>query len=68
MPNEGYVNSDFRVLEENIGGVSIETMHYTHDSTIATKIRVYDRRKVKEAYGKTIFEGTVEDLIKRLLI
>ena len=53
--------------ENNLGAIEVDTMHYDHTSILEHTIRIFDNRKEKSAYGKEVFSGTIEDMLKRLI-
>jgi hypothetical protein len=53
--------------EADLGAIRVRTMHYSHTSELTHEITIHDGRTEKFAFGKEIFSGTIEDLIKRLI-
>jgi len=62
----GYYVHTSNVHQKRVGCIEVETFWYDHNQELTAKIKIWQCRKNGSVYDNVVFEGSLEDLIKKL--
>ena len=65
---KGYVSSQAHLVEDNVGAIELSLVLNSNETIASKRVTIYDDMvKNTTGWGNIIFDGTIEELINKLL-